>query len=179
MTKKRALYLFIGGVALYYGRGFIVYGLLNERHLLDIIDDVVRVVGGGENAKNLLIETAQIESKKGTYPYNPFRNYGLGVFQFDRIGFEDTQARTSPRLKKIIRDKYNIYIDNLSYYDLRFSPLYGAIFARLKYYLVPEKIPDTIQGRALYWYKYYNGGGAGTQEEAIKKYLVSNGVNYE
>ena len=172
--KKRALYLFFGVFGLYYVRSFVLYGLLNKKHLLDIIDDVVIVVGGGENAKKLLIETAQIESKMGTYPYNPFRDYGLGVFQFDKIGFEDTQARTSPRLKKVIRDNYNIDIDNLSYYDLRFSPLYSAIFARLKYYLVPAKIPDTKYGRALYWFKWYNGGGAGSQEVSIQKYLKAN-----
>jgi hypothetical protein len=163
-----------GAIGLFLTRGLFMYGLLNKQQLFNIIDDVVETVGGGENAKDLLIETANIESKFGTIPYNPYRGYGLGVMQFDKVGFYDTQARTSERLKQVIKQRYGVEIDKLQYEDLRFSPLISVIMARLKYYLVPSKIPDTIQARADYWYKWYNGGGAGTPEQGRTKYLTIN-----
>jgi hypothetical protein len=68
-------------------------------------------------------------------------------------------------------DRYQIDIDKISYHDLRFSPLYSVILARLKYLLVPYSIPSTKEERAKYWYKWYNGGGAGSLQVGINKYL--------
>jgi hypothetical protein len=154
-----------------------MYGLLNRKHLFDIIDDVVDTVGGGINAKMLLIETANRESHMGTYPYNPYRNFGLGVMQFDKVGFYDTQERTNQRLKDLIYSTYGIDINKLEYEDLRYSPLIGVIMARLKYYLIPSPIPNTKEERANYWYIYYNGKGSGVN--GVQKYLdINKDVQY-
>ena len=51
----------------------------------------------------------------------------------------------------------------------------GIIHCRLKYWRVPKRMPNTIEGQADYWKKYYNTeGGAGDPEhfvESVKKYL--------
>ena len=51
----------------------------------------------------------------------------------------------------------------------------GINHCRLKYWRVPKPMPNTIEGKADYWKKYYNSeGGAGNPEhfvESVKKYL--------
>ena len=51
----------------------------------------------------------------------------------------------------------------------------GIIHCRIKYWRVPKRMPNTIEGQADYWKKYYNTeGGAGDPEhfvESVKKYL--------
>ena len=51
----------------------------------------------------------------------------------------------------------------------------GIIHCRIKYWRVPKRMPNTIEGQADYWKKYYNTeGGKGDPEhfvEAVKKYL--------
>ena len=51
----------------------------------------------------------------------------------------------------------------------------GIIHARLKYWRVPKRMPNTVEGQADYWKKYYNTeGGKGDPEhfiEVVKKWL--------
>ena len=51
----------------------------------------------------------------------------------------------------------------------------GIIHCRLKYWRVPKKMPNTVEGQANYWKKYYNTeGGKGDPEhfiESVKKWL--------
>tara|TARA_R110002051_G_scaffold35797_1_gene78388 strand:+ start:329 stop:766 length:438 start_codon:yes stop_codon:yes gene_type:complete len=52
----------------------------------------------------------------------------------------------------------------------------GIVHCRLKYWRVPKKMPNTIEGQAKYWKKYYNTEqGKGDPEhfrDACRKYLV-------
>lgn len=46
---------------------------------------------------------------------------------------------------------------------------YATAAARLQYYRFPEELPDTIEGQAAYWKKYWNTEyGAGTVEKYIE-----------
>ena len=51
----------------------------------------------------------------------------------------------------------------------------GIIHCRLKYWRVPKRMPNTVEGQAKYWKKYYNTeGGKGDPEhfiESVKKWL--------
>ena len=51
----------------------------------------------------------------------------------------------------------------------------GIIHCRLKYWRVPKKMPNTLEGQADYWKKYYNTeGGKGDPEhfiESVKKWM--------
>ena len=51
----------------------------------------------------------------------------------------------------------------------------GIVHERLKYWRVPKKMPNSLEGQADYWKKYYNSeSGAGSPEhfiELVKKYL--------
>lgn len=151
-----------------------MYGLISKQHLKDMVIDVVNNLGGDNHVVNLLLETAQVESRSGTYPYNPFRNYGLGVMQFDKIAFDDIKARTRNDIKEKILNIYGLDINKLEYSYLRFSPLISVIFARLHYRLIPDKVPNTKELRAYYWYNFYNRAEHIGQEIQVKKYLKAN-----
>lgn len=153
--------------AIYYKRSFMFYGLLSRDQLEHTIDKVVSVLGGGVPAKKLLLETAAAETDLGK-AIDTSWNVGIGIMQFDKIGFDDVKQRTSAAKKALIERTFGIDIDRVEYTDLRWNPLLSVIFARLKYLLVPGAIPDTIQGRAAYWKKWYNSElGAGTPEHYI------------
>ena len=51
----------------------------------------------------------------------------------------------------------------------------AIIHCRLKYWRVPKRMPDSLEGRASYWKKYYNTDqGKGTEEkyiDMVKEYL--------
>ena len=70
------------------------YGLLNKAHLVHTVEKVVGVLGGGINAKNLLLETAAAETNFGNAVDTSW-NVGIGLMQFDEIGFVDVVQRTS------------------------------------------------------------------------------------
>ena len=156
--------LLLGGAFLFIKRSFFLYGLTSEQHLRDIIKSVVLYLGGGENAEALLLETASAETALGTAVDTSY-NVGMGLMQFDPIGFDDVKARTSQRNKERVKRCFGIDIDRVQYTELRYSPLLSVVFARLKYILVPHAIPDTLEGRAKYWKHWYNSElGAGTPE---------------
>ena len=152
------------------------YGLTSRTHLYDMVDDVVGCLGGGENAKKLLLETAAAETGLGEAIDKTWWT-GIGLMQFDEIGFVDVQQRTPDHIKRKVMECFGIDVDRAAHTDLRWSPLLSLVFARLKYRLVPSAIPDTLEGRARYWKKWYNSElGAGTPEHYIrsaKKYRVA------
>ncbi|MDX1808313.1 MAG: hypothetical protein R3331_02110 [Sulfurospirillaceae bacterium] len=147
-----------------------MYGLISKKHLDEIIVNVVNTLGGGQNAIDLLSETAMSETHYGDTP-DLHLHSGYGIFQFDKPGFDDVVARTPQSTKDLIKKVYDIDIDQVSILALQWSPLLSTIFARLFYMLRPGAIPDTIQGRAQYWKQYYNTfAGAGT----VQHYLNAN-----
>ena len=127
-----------------------------------IVKDTVSKVESTLGGTNMLLErTAFVESKNGE-DLNTYRDgYHGGIWQVDRIGFEDTQNVASHRklkehFKKLYTD-FGIDWSTVKYEDLR-KPLYSAIAARLKYLNVPSPIPPSWQltRQAEYWKKNYN-----------------------
>ena len=51
----------------------------------------------------------------------------------------------------------------------------AIVHCRIKYWRVPKSMPNTLEGRAKYWKKYYNTDqGKGTEEkyiDTVKEYL--------
>lgn len=47
--------------------------------------------------------------------------------------------------------------------------LYGAAICRVRYYIVPERLPlqNDPMAMAVYWLRYYNAGGKGTVSAAL------------
>jgi len=150
-----------------------MYGLIKQEHLVDIVEEVCICLGHGSNhnATSLLLETAGAETLKGQIK-DPTEEAGMGITQFDRIPFQDVKDRVKVSDKGKIIEYFDIDIDMVEWYDLRYNPLLAMIFTRLKYKKIPDIIPATVGLRSLYWKKYYNTeAGKGTPEHYIKANL--------
>jgi hypothetical protein len=127
-----------------------------------------------KNANILLTETAIAETEMGLTKDNTILDIGVGIMQFDKVGFDDIKER-SMKYRERILDCLKIDIDKVELNHLAYNPYLSVLFARLKYKLIPDPIPKTLEGRAKYWKKYYNSSkGKGTEEHyinAVKRYL--------
>jgi hypothetical protein len=121
------------------------------------------------------METAAAETDMGNAVDKSW-GVGVGLMQFDPIGFDDVKARTNATIKRRVKEAFGVDIDRVTLGDLRWSPLLSVLFARLKYRLIPDPIPLSVIGRAEYWKKYYNSyAGAGTVQHYIEA-AVRNGL---
>ena len=136
-----------------------------------MVVDICIKLGNGSNhsADKLLLETAQQETHLGRFrDVNP-RGGGIGLTQFDLVGFEDVQERTRDETKRLVWDAYALDIDEVEHEALAFSPFLAFVFTRLKYRLRPEPIPLTVHERADYWKRFYNSfEGDGTPAQYIE-----------
>ena len=149
--------------------GKMYYGLTNENQAREMVDAVVECLGGGGNAKLLLLETMAQETKLGAYRDPSKDGAGRGITQFDKGIVVDTVNRARQSEIDAVAEAFGIDLYMVDWDDLDFAPLPCIILARLKYKRIPEEIPRTIEGRAAYWKKHYNTvAGKGTEEEYIK-----------
>ncbi len=151
------------------------YGLINSEQLETIAIKVCKCLGGGKNnqAINMLLETAGAETGRGTI-IDDTKFAGMGITQIDGLPFMDIQDRVKQKHKDKIKKYFDINIEWIEWEFIRYNPLLAMIFTRLKYKLIPEEIPKTIEDRAEYWKKFYNTElGKGT----IEHYLEMNAVS--
>jgi len=149
------------------------YGINEDTNLDDIINEVVNCLGGGKYARCLLREIAHAETGMGTIRDTTV-GCGMGLVQFDEIGFDDVKSRTRTKHKRLIKKCFSIDINEVVWEDLRYSPLLGFLFCRLKFKLIPAAIPNTMNGRSHYWKKYYNtSAGKGTPKHYMEMQQVS------
>lgn len=110
-----------------------------------------------EKAVTLLLCTAAQESQFGT----ALRQYGsgpaVGAFQQEPTTFRWLQTKFAGEYPSLLQ-RYPMEME----WDLRLA----IIMARLRYRVVPEELPATVEGMAAYWKKYYNTPkGKGTIDE--------------
>lgn len=128
-----------------------------------------------ESAVNLLLGTAQIESRMGTY-LKQINGPALGVFQMEPATFIDLWMYLTRKNNDLLRS-IMVYLGiasmpnlNMLVHNLAFS----AIMARVKYLIIEEELPakDDVKGLARYWKKYYNTSlGKGVEEDFISEYM--------
>lgn len=150
------------------------YGHETEDEIKDIIGEVCDVFSDGYPNKadlfirsyQLITETLLAETQFGTFP-DTTNESGFGIAQYEEITFEDTKKR-SMKYQDFIYARWGVNIAFLQLIELRYNVFLSVLFCRLFYKLVPEPIPDTLEGRARYWKKYYNTSrGKGTEEHYI------------
>ncbi len=149
------------------------YGAIDKKSIYEMTKKVCDVLGHGKNhtAIPLIIGTMCAETQLGTLKDPTEFSVGSGIAQFDKIGYVDVLKRTSKTNKEIIREEFAIDIDKVTYSMLEYNPLLSIIFCRLKYRLIPEPIPKTLEAQAQYWKTYYNtSAGKGTVDHYIKLY---------
>ena len=102
---------------------------------------------------------ACVESNNGLHPGTYRKGYHGGIYQVDRIGFEDTQnVKAHPGLLekfKKIKEKFGIDWPSVKWEDLK-KPAYSAIASRLFISNIREPIPIDPEKQGHYWKKYYN-----------------------
>ncbi len=150
------------------------YGYINEPLAKEMIAKVCDCLGGNVHGADLVLETAYAETGLGTIKDRTLKA-GMGICQFDNMPFYDVKSR-SMRYRNKIKNELGIDIALVHWEHLRYNPYLSFLFCRLKYLLVSEKIPDTIEQRAKYWKKYYNSYlGTGTVKHYLKMNLNKEG----
>lgn len=145
------------------------YGLTKREHAYDIVEAVVEVLGGGELAVKLLLETAQQETHLGEFEDPTKYAAGTGITQFDEMPFYDIIRRTKIEHINLIKDAFGVDMRKVKWRELEYSPVLCFIATRLLYKKIPAAIPSTVKGRAKYWKVHYNTiEGRGTEKEYIK-----------
>lgn len=146
------------------------YGVKSISHLKDTIALVVKKLGGGPKARDLLLETTAVETHCGLYPDRHPEKWGVGISQCDQIALDDVQMHLKPHhRRKIFRDReLGFDVKELKLEDLAFDPLKAMVVCRLHYMRIPAAIPEDLWGRAQYWKDHYNRSGAGTPEHYLE-----------
>lgn len=158
------------------------YGLVSIKHGVLLANAVAKALGNGanNNANLLMIETAAVETQFGLYRDTTPDGAGRGVTQVDKDTFywiKELALELAPgacmRPKRNWREKiiseFGIDLKRVEHADLDYNPLLSFIFTRLRYLVISERIPVTVEGRAQYWKKWYNSTlGKGTPEHYIE-----------
>ena len=135
---------------------------------------IVEVLGGGDDAYNLVLETATAETALGKITDKTLYA-GMGICQFDKVPFQRVKDK-SMRFRNLILRKLGVDIKLVQWEHLRYNTFLSLLFCRLYYMAVQEPIPSTIEDRAKYWKKYYNSYlGKGTPEHYLK--MATNFLN--
>ena len=130
-----------------------------------IIEPTLRAMGlWSQDAEDLLIGTAAHESNG----FKAIHQYGLGpalsLYQIEPATHDDLWLNTLPGLRNkipkaitalegMVAKRYALQPP--AEYMLS-STEYATAICRLLYYRVPAVLPDTVEGKADYWKRYYN-----------------------
>lgn len=139
-----------------------------------------------EDAINLVVATGIVESR-----YEYLKQMGTGparsFWQVEAATAVDTLAHFlvhRPKLMKKCASASFLDIKHWQNFDeklweeiLEKNIASGIIHCRLKYWRVPKRMPNSVEGKAEYWKKYYNTeGGAGDPQhfiDAYRKWLIN------
>ena len=121
-----------------------------------------------DDAVELLMLTAAVESKLGTY-LTQIRGPARGVFQMEPATEKDLWENYLKYKPHIVEDIEKYRLEHPD--EMRFNLAYAIIMARIHYLRAPEPIPKTLEGKAEMWKRRYNTYlGKGTVEKAIQAY---------
>jgi len=145
---------------------------MNKEQLRELIEETLKEIGlHSKDAVNLLMGTCAQESHLGEY-IKQIKGPALGIFQMEPATFVDIEQNYF-RYKKELYEKVksnsrvSYLYSGLMVYNLKLA----ICMTRIHYLRVPEKLPNSIEGYAAYWKRYYNTYlGAGTEEEFIHNY---------
>lgn len=120
-------------------------------------------------AEELVLGTAGVESQCGTFLEQLGGGPALGIFQMERITFEDMKrwAGEAGLLERLNA----ISVTKGGFEELAWNLLLAAAYCRVKYRTIREALPAAgdIPGQAAYWKKYYNTRlGSGKVEDYVR-----------
>lgn len=151
---------------------------------IDAVYDAIRFVqditcADGVNLPDIglfLFRIAAAESRFGAHPSTYRDGYHGGIWQVDRIGFQDTQNLDShPGLESKFMAIYEV--TGKAWQDQGWEicrdPRFSCLAARLYLCNKPSSIPLSKHGQAAYWKAEYNSlSGAGTVEHFLSANIL-------
>lgn len=137
----------------------------------ETINELSELIKPSQHAINLVAGTIAQESDNAHY-IRQIKGPAMGIAQMEPGTFDDIctnylQYRLA--LESHIKQMCNCNV--LTPYSLSYNSKLAIVFCRLHYLRVPAPLPETIEGYAVYWKKYYNTNlGKGTVGQFIKNY---------
>ena len=149
--------------------------VIDKEQLRGTIETVLKDINlYSESAVELLMGTAAVESKLGTY-IKQIKGPALGIFQMEPATEKDIWqnylAHRSGLTSEVMRYKSLQTLGN----DLQWNIGYQIVMARVHYLRVPKRLPAAgdVVGLGIYWKKYYNTlKGKGTVTKFTQAYEV-------
>ena len=149
------------------------YGINENTNLKNICHVVCKVLGNGANdcVDTFMHRIMGAETGHGTIKDTTVKAAGNGIFQHDRLPFEDNQSRYKQRhIDKVILS-LDINISRVKWEELEKDIQKGALACRLHFKPFSEPIPGDIVGQAQYWKRYYNTEAG---QGSVKHFLEMN-----
>ncbi|MER2493379.1 hypothetical protein [Catenovulum sediminis] len=148
-----------------------LYGLVDATHAESVAVAVCNVLGYGSNnnAHVLILETAAQETQLGHYLDHTWRSAGMGLTQVDFSTFNWLQNEKFERYQAKVKHAFGVDLMQVQWEELDQSPLLAFIVCRIRYLVVPNPIPTSVNWRARYWKQHYNTqAGKGKPDEYIE-----------
>jgi len=149
---------------------------MNIDHLRDlIIRPTLRELGMySENAVELVIGTGMVES--GFHHLKQINGPAVGFYQCEPATYEDITDRylkaRPAMLAKIMAMVVGNDVPGVS--QIIWNLKFATAICRIHYWMKPDPIPDTEEGRAAYWKQHYNTPlGRGT----VEKYIAAQSLS--
>lgn len=139
---------------------------------MDVIRPALQLTGlWSIEAEDLILGTALAESQLDYL--KQVSGPALGFYQIEPSTYVDCLRYLNRADNKKLRDSIlsACYTELFPKHDaLIWNLRLATLMARIKYWMIPEPIPKTLQGQALYWVRHYNSGGKGTEEHYISSW---------
>ena len=152
---------------------------MNIRQLRDLIFETMEYCGMviSDSAVNLLVGTICQESNCGEY-LKQIKGPACGICQIEPNTAKDIINNYILKRANLFTSYSRLYNKNLTLeQNLCYNLMFSIFMCRVFYLRFAEKIPDTLEGQAKYWKKYYNTSkGKGTVEQYITNYRRFNNV---
>ena len=123
-------------------------------------------------AVELLIGTWAVESNGGKYLRQIRGGPALSAWQIESATFQDTITRCWPVQRYVLNVSAGVQAISINDFEkIETNHILAIQIARLKYFLGPGEIPQSMTGQAAYWKVFFNTRfGKGTTEKYIEKY---------
>lgn len=124
-------------------------------------------------AIELMMGTWAVESNGGHYLKQIGGGQARSAWQIEKPTFCDVIKRCKFQHNEILgmTAKFSSTISDSDFLLIETNHKLACQVARLKYFLCPGSIPETLEGQSAYWKHWYNTPlGAGTAEKYIAKY---------
>lgn len=128
-----------------------------------------------EPAVKLMMGTAAQESDLGYFMRQHPSGPGKGPWSVEDATHDDVwrylRRHSNMQLRQRVLGLARHKQERPPHSELINNPLYSCAIARVKYWMVPEALPESLEGLAEYWDKYFNANALhGTVQDFLNSY---------